>query len=87
MTVDKQYETRGPDPNWDAGRYGTNMDQGINPGLLELIWKLIGGNVGAVPTPPQAQPMKQPPSMSLKDRMAKYRFPPRPSEDLSGMGY
>ena len=52
---------------------------------LELLWKLIGGDVGAVPQQPPV--VEQPPPMSLKDRLAKFQYPIRKPDDLSGMGY
>lgn len=61
------------------------MDQ--NPNLLEMLYRLLGGDVTAldqVPQPPPQQPQVAP---SLKDRMAGYRFPPRKPDDMSGMGY
>ncbi len=60
----------------------------MNP--LELILKLLSGDVNVLdrqqgqtqpPLPPQPEPQ------TLRERMTKYRFPPRKPEDLSGMGY
>jgi hypothetical protein len=63
------------------------MDQNNN--LLEMLFRLLGGDVSALDQaqPPPVAPQQQVMPPSLKDRMAGLRFPPRRPDDLSGMGY